>query len=71
MEAAKRSQRTLDEVIADWWRAAEAEQIRVQIEGGDDLRFGAPFQAAGERQDESGTVPSSMPRWSRSSSRRR
>ena len=45
MEAAKRSQRTLDEVIADWLAEQQkAERIRVQIEGGDDLHFGAPFR---------------------------
>jgi len=45
LEAAKRSQRTLDEVIADWLAEQQrADRVRVQIEGGDDLRFGAGFK---------------------------
>ncbi len=45
VEAAKRSQRTLDEVIADWLADQQkADRIRMLINGGDDLRFGAPFK---------------------------
>ncbi len=44
IEAAKRSQKTLDEVIADWLADQQkTERVRVRVEGGDDLRFGAPF----------------------------
>jgi hypothetical protein len=42
--SAAKSQRTLDEVIADWLAEQQrAERVRVQVDGGDDLRFGAPF----------------------------
>jgi hypothetical protein len=45
VEAAKRSQRTLDEVIADWLADQQkADRIRILINGGDDLRFGATFK---------------------------
>ncbi|MGE5235700.1 MAG: hypothetical protein ACM3O7_05085 [Acidobacteriota bacterium] len=44
-DAARKSQRTLDEVIADWLSEQQREErVRVQVEGGDDLHFAAPFR---------------------------
>jgi hypothetical protein len=44
IEALKRSERTLDEVIADWLAEQQRdERIRVRVVGGDDLTFGGPF----------------------------
>jgi hypothetical protein len=39
-----RSQRSLDEVISEWLAEQEKnERVRLRVEGGDDIRFGAPF----------------------------
>ena len=44
VEAIKRSNRTLDEVISDWLAEQQREErIRVKVAGGDGLTFGAPF----------------------------
>ena len=44
-EAAERAQRTLDEVIADWLAEQRgAERLRLDVQGGDELYFGAPFR---------------------------
>lgn len=44
IDAAKLSQRTLDEVIADWLaEQQQGERVRLRVAGGDDLTFGAPF----------------------------
>lgn len=42
--APARSQRTLDEVIAEWLAEQQrAERVRLQVEGGADLHLGSPF----------------------------
>jgi hypothetical protein len=44
-EAADRAQRTLDEVIADWLAEQRgSERLHLEVEGGDELYFGAPFR---------------------------
>jgi len=44
-EAAERAQRTLDEVIADWLAEQRgAERLRLDVQGGEELYFGAPFR---------------------------
>jgi hypothetical protein len=43
-DSAKLSQRSLDEVIADWLAEQRREErVRLRVQGGDDLTFGAPF----------------------------
>jgi hypothetical protein len=44
IDAAKLSQKTLDEVIADWLAEQQhGERVRLRVEGGESLTFGAPF----------------------------
>jgi len=44
VESLKRSEKTLDEVIADWLAEQQHdERIRLRVVGGDDLTFGGPF----------------------------
>lgn len=44
IEAAKQASRSLDEVISDWLAEQQRdERVRLQVAGGEDLRFGAPF----------------------------
>lgn len=44
IEAAKQASRSLDEVISDWLAEQQRdERVRLQVAGGEDLHFGAPF----------------------------
>jgi hypothetical protein len=44
IEAAKRSQKSLDEVISDWLAEQQRdERVKLRVAGGDKLRFGQPF----------------------------
>ncbi len=44
IDAAKRSQKSLDEVISDWLAEQERdERVRLRVAGGDKLHFGQPF----------------------------
>jgi hypothetical protein len=44
-ERGEKAQRTLDEVIADWLAEQRgAERLHVEVQGGDELYFGAPFR---------------------------
>lgn len=44
IEAARRAQKTLDEVIGDWLAEQQrGERVKVQVQGGDALRFGQAF----------------------------
>jgi hypothetical protein len=44
IESAKRSQKSLDEVISDWLAEQQKdERVRLRVAGGDKLRFGQPF----------------------------
>jgi hypothetical protein len=45
INAARRSERTLDEVIADWLAEQQrGEQVRLRVVGADDLTFGCHFE---------------------------
>lgn len=45
LDVAKRPKRSLDEVISDWLVEQQREErVRVRVGGGEDLRFGAPFE---------------------------
>lgn len=58
VEAARKSGRTLDEVIADWLSEQHrAERVRVQVDGGDDLHFGAPYRLRVVVRTSPGDVP--------------
>lgn len=44
-ERGEKAQRTLDEVIADWLAEQRgAERLHLEVQGGDELYFGAPFR---------------------------
>jgi hypothetical protein len=58
MDAGKLSQKTLDEVIADWLAEQQrGERVRIRVIGGDDLTFGAPFALEVTIQTTPGEAP--------------
>ena len=57
-EAQALAQKSLDEVIADWLAEQRREErVRLRVQGGDDLRFGAPFSLSVSVQTTPGEVP--------------
>jgi Holliday junction resolvase-like predicted endonuclease len=57
-EAARLSQKSLDEVIADWLAEQRREErVRLRVQGGDDLKFGAPFSLSVSVQTSPGDLP--------------
>jgi Holliday junction resolvase-like predicted endonuclease len=57
-EAARLSQKSLDEVIADWLAEQRREErVRLRVQGGDDLKFGAPFSLSVSVKTTPGDLP--------------
>jgi hypothetical protein len=58
VDAARVSQKSLDEVIADWLAEQRREErVRLRVQGGDDLTFGASFALKVSVQTTPGDVP--------------
>lgn len=58
IDTAKMSSRSLDEVIADWLAEQRREErVRLRVQGGDDLKFGASFSLQVTVQTTPGDAP--------------